>query len=162
MCATRRVYVKMIWAGPTRTCNGADMRDRDDEPAEAPAAVRVRTVYRERWRRVLILSGEVDATLTYNGMGNGERVYLNGRLWAETSIWTWKTVYPFAEFDLPGRDDDIPARIDVAASFLPWKFGITRFRLTVDGIVLYDEKRGDVWFRDGRGRVTDEPYEEDL
>jgi hypothetical protein len=124
---------------------------------------RVRVVYRERWRRTLVLTGDMDATVTYSGMGSGERVFLNGRLWAQTSIWSWQIVYPFVEFDLPARDRDVPARIDVRASLLPWRFGITRFGFSIAGCVLYDEEgRRDVWFRDDSGFVTDEPYEEDV
>ena len=131
------------------------------EARRSAVNVQVRVVYRERWQRTLVLTGDVDATLMYCGMGSGERVFLDGRLWACSSIWSWQIVYPFIEFGLPGRAGDVPARIDVAASFLPWRFGITRFRLTVDGSVLYDEVGRDAWFRDDCGVVTDEPYEED-
>lgn len=138
------------------------MRDFDDQWGGKDVGVRVRTVHRARWERTLILSGEVDVVLTYTGMGHGERVLVDGKLWATTSVWSWAIVYPYVEFDLPGRRDDIPARIDVTASILwPWKFGITRFRLTVDGSVLYDEIGADVWFRNDSGVVTNEPYEED-
>ena len=123
--------------------------------------VRVRTVHRERWRRTLILSGEVEGVLSYEGMGSGERVYFDGRLWATTSLWSCRTVYPFVEFDLPGERDEIPSRIDVAASLLPWKLGITRFKLSVDGTLLYEEEGSDYSFLDRSGRVSDEPYEED-
>ena len=48
-----------------------------DVPGRRPDAdVRVRIVYREWWRRILVLSGTIDATVTYNGMGNGETVFL--------------------------------------------------------------------------------------
>ena len=137
------------------------MRDRGEERAGRAADVQVRVVYRLRWERTLVLTGEVDGILRYEGLGNGERVYLDGKLWAQSSVWSWKTVYPYVEFDLPGRRDDLPARIDVAASLWPWKLGISRFRLTVDGTVLYDEAGSDVWFRGDSGRVSDEPYAED-
>jgi hypothetical protein len=123
--------------------------------------VQVRVVYRERWRRTLVLTGDVDATITYCGMGSGERVFLDGRLRAQTSIWCLQIVYPFVEFDLPARDRDVPARIDVKASFLPWRFGITRFQFSIAGAVFYDEDARAAWFRDDSGFVTDEPYEED-
>ena len=105
------------------------------EARRSAVNVQVRVVYRERWQRTLVLTGDVDATLMYCGMGSGERVFLDGRLWACSSIWSWQIVYPFIEFDLPGRAGDVPARIDVAASFLPWRFGITRFRLTVAALM---------------------------
>jgi hypothetical protein len=132
------------------------------EPGTPTVDARVRVVYRERWRRTLVLSGDVDATVTYCGMGSGERVFLNGRLWAQTSIWSMQIVYPFVEFDLPAYDRDVPARIDVKASFLPWRFGITQFQFSIAGSVYYDEKGRDVWFRDDSGFVTDETYEEDV
>jgi hypothetical protein len=139
------------------------MGDHDDRWAGGSVAVQVRTVYRSRWTRTLMLTGDVEAVLRYDGMGNGERVFLDDKLWARTPFWAWtlQIVYPFVEFDLPGRRDDLPARLDVAASLWPWKLGIRRFRLTVDGTVLYDEVGSDVWFRDESGQVTDEPYEED-
>ena len=136
------------------------MRDRYE--ARRPRTdIRVRTVHRERWRRTLVLTGEVEGVLAYEGMGNGERVYFDGRLWATTSVWSWRIVYPCVEFDLPGERDEIPARIDVSASMLPWKLGITRFKLSVDGTLLYEEEGSDVWFLDRSGVVSEEPYEED-
>lgn len=123
--------------------------------------IQVRLVYRERWRRILVLSGESEATLVYSSMGSGEQVYLNGKFWAQSSIWSWQVVYPFIEFQLPTADDDVPARIDVTASFMPWKFGINRFRFSVGGQILYDENRGEYWFHNDCGRVTDEPFEPD-
>jgi hypothetical protein len=124
--------------------------------------VRVRMVFRERWRRILILEGKVEATLIYEGMGSGERVYLDGRLWAQTSIWSWRIVYPWVEFQLPTLDgDELRARIDVSASFAPWRFGITDFRFAVGGQTLFEEHRREYWFLDDSGRVSDEPYEPD-
>jgi hypothetical protein len=125
--------------------------------------VQVRLVFRERWRRILILGGEVELTLIYEGSGCGERVYLDGKLWARTSIWSWKIVYPWVEFPLPTTTgDDLPARMDVSASFAPWRFGITDFRFSIAGEELYEERGNEYWFRDDSGRVTNEPYEPDV
>jgi hypothetical protein len=124
--------------------------------------VQVRLVHIERWRRILILDGEVDATLIYDSRGNGERVFLNGELWARTSIWSWQIVYPWVEFPLPTTsDDNLWARIDVSASFWPWQFGITDFRFSVAGVMLYDARDREYWFHDDSGHVTWEPYEPD-
>jgi hypothetical protein len=126
--------------------------------------VQVRLVYRERWRRILVLAGDVDSTLIYCGMGAGERVYCDGRLWARTPTWSWsmKIVYPWVEFLLPtSNGDDLHAKIDVSASFAPWRFGITDFRFSIAGEMLYDERDREYWFRDDSGRVTNEPYEPD-
>jgi hypothetical protein len=124
---------------------------------------RVRTVYRERWSRILILSGEVEGVVRYEGMGHGERVYLDGVLCDRSSFWQWspKVVAPRIEFTLPRGRGEVPALIEVAASFLPWRFGVYRFRLSVDEEKLYDEDSGDVWFAGGDGFVTDEPFEPD-
>jgi hypothetical protein len=132
-----------------------------DEPNDVtvPFDIQVRLVYRERWRRILVLSGECEATVIYDSRGSGERVYLDGKFWARSSIWSWQIVYPFIEFQLPTAQDDLLARIDVLASLLPWKFGINRFRFSIAGHVLYDENRGEYWFRDDCGRVTNEPFE---
>lgn len=129
--------------------------------SDPPAVVRVRVVHRSRWTRTLVLTGEVEANVAYKGIGSGERVYLDGKLWAETSVWCWQNVYPFVEFPLPGRNGDVPARIDVAGSFLPWKFGITRFRFSVAGETLYQEAGGECRFGGEPGFVTDEPFEAD-
>ena len=125
---------------------------------------RVRTVYREWWSRTLLLSGEVEGAVRYEGMGNGERVYVDGELRGRTSMWALKLkiVTPRVEFTIPGRQGDVPALIEVAASYLPWKFGICRFRLSVDDEVLYDEDAGDVWFAGGPGFVTNDAYEPDV
>jgi len=124
---------------------------------------RVRTVYREWWARTLIVSGEVEGAVRYEGMGHGERVYLDGSLCGRSSFWQWspKIVAPRIEFVLPTRRGDLPALIEVAASFLPWRFGIYRFRLSVDDELLYDEDTGDVWFAGEPGLICDEPYEPD-
>lgn len=121
----------------------------------------LRLIHRERWRRILVLTGEIEATLIYDSRGSGEQVYLDDKLWARSSIWSWHIVYPFIEFQLPTGQDDLRARIDVAASFLPWKFGITSFRFSVAGQMLYDENRCEYRFRDDCGRVTDEAFESD-
>jgi hypothetical protein len=131
----------------------------NDDPAHFDILVRL--VYRERCRRILILSGETDATLIYDPRGSGERVYLDGKLWAKASMWSWQIVYPFIEFQLPTGEDHLLARIDVVASLLPWKFGINHFRFSIANRMLYDENRGDCRFWQDCGRVTDEPFEPD-
>jgi hypothetical protein len=129
-----------------------------DEPPNFD--VQVRLVHREHWRRIPILTGEVDATLIYNAMEHGERVYLDGRCIAQSSVWSWRTVYPWIEFRLPtDKDDTLAARIDVAATLIPWRMRITYFRLSIEGKMLYDELDGEYWFHDDSGRVTNEPYE---
>jgi hypothetical protein len=134
-----------------------------DEPTDGtvPFDVQLRLVYLERWRRILVLSGESEATLIYDSRGSGERVFLNGKVCARSSIWSWQIVYPFIEFHLPTSQDDLLARIDVTASLFPWKFGINHFRFSIAGLMLYDENRGEYWFRDDCGRVTKEPFEPD-
>jgi hypothetical protein len=123
----------------------------------------VRIVYRERWSRTLILSGEVEGVLRYEGMGYGERVYWNDAFRARSSFWSWPPaiVAPRIEFSLPSKDGDLPALIDVAGTFAPWLFRIMRFRLSVDEEILYDEEGRDTWFAGSEGLVTDEPYEPD-
>src|SRR5207249_9517325 len=113
--------------------------------------------------RTLVLSGEVEGVLRYIGSGYGEQVYWNGVFRARSSFWSWPPaiVAPRVEFSLPGKDGPLPALIEVAGTFIPWRFGITRFRLSVDDEVLYDEERGDTWFAGGPGLLTDEPYEPD-
>lgn len=124
--------------------------------------VQVRTVYRESWRRILVLQGDIEGTLIYNAMGSGERVVWNGREWAKSSIWSWQIVYPFIEFELPVGDGDAPARIDVFASFFPpWRMGIKTFRLSIDYEILFDERYGEYHFGGDWGVVTNEPYEDD-
>jgi hypothetical protein len=124
--------------------------------------VQVRTVYRERWRRILVLSGDVEGVLIYNAMGHGERVYWNGRQWAKSSTWSWQIVYPFMEFELPAGELDAPVRIDVGASFFPpWKMGIKTFRFTIEYEMLYDERYDEYHFGRDWGIVTNEPYEDD-
>jgi hypothetical protein len=46
--------------------------------------------------------------------------------------------------------------IDVGASLFPWKLGITRFRLTVAGRVLYEEAGGAVRIPGEPPRLTDD------
>jgi hypothetical protein len=131
-------------------------------PADEPQ-VRVRTVFRERWRRVLMLTGDVDASVTYDSMGWGERVFVDGEVRARTSGWAMPLVYPWVEFTLPGRGINVPARIDVAAVIRPWTLWtvrITHFRLTVARTVVYDEGPDGVrWPPDAQ--VIDGPVEWD-
>jgi hypothetical protein len=124
---------------------------------------RVRIVYRERWSRTLLLTRGIEGVVRYEGMGYGERVYLDGVLRTRSPNWTWtmNVVAPRVIFTLPGNGGDLPALIEVAASFLPWRFAICRFRLSVNDTVLYDEDTGDVWFGSEPGVVMDEPYEPD-
>jgi hypothetical protein len=92
-------------------------------------------------------------------MGYGERVYWNDSFRARSSFWSWPPaiVAPRVEFSLPSKDGDLPALIEVAGTFASWLFRITRFRLSVDDEILYDEKGRDIWFAGGEGIVTDEP-----
>jgi len=124
---------------------------------------RVRAVYREWWTRTLVLSGDVEATIRYDGRGYGEAVYVDGVLRGHSSPWAWtmRLVSPQVKFTLPGKDGAIPALVEAAATFLPWRFGIYRFRLTVDDEMLYEEDTRDTWFAGGPGWVSDEPYEPD-
>jgi hypothetical protein len=124
---------------------------------------RVRAVYREWWARTLVLSGEVEGTVRYDGRGFGEAVYMDGVLRGHSFplLWTMKIVAPQVTFTLPGKDRVVQALVEVSATLLPWRFGIYRFRLTVDNEMLYDEDTGDTWFAGGPGWVTDEPYEPD-
>jgi hypothetical protein len=124
---------------------------------------RVRAVYREWWTRTLVLSGEVEGVIRYDGRGFGEAVYVDGVLRGHSYplLWTMKIVAPQLKFALPGKDGHVQALVEVGATLLPWRFGIYRFRLTVDGERLYDEDDGDTWFAGEPGLVTDEPYEAD-
>jgi hypothetical protein len=124
---------------------------------------RVRAVYREWWTRTLVLSGDVEAAIRYDGRGFGEAVYVDGVLRGHSYplLWTMKIVAPQVKFTLPGKDRVVQALVEVGATLLPWRFGIYRFRLTVDDEMLYDEDTGDIWFAGGPGWVTDEPYEPD-
>jgi len=141
----------------------AAQRDDRCTAARPRINVRVRAVYREWWTRTLVLSGDVEVTIRYDGRGYGEAVYVEGVLRGHSSpwLWTFKLVSPQVKFTLPSTDGDVPALVEVGASFLPWRFGVYRFRLTVDGVMLYDEDEGDTWFAGEPGWVTDEPFEPD-
>src|SRR5262245_13557435 len=139
--------------------------ERDERWSARPPRInaRVRAVHREWWTRTLVLSGEVEGAISYNGLGYGEAVHVNGVLRGHSSPWAWtmKIVSPQVRFSLPHTDGDIPALVEVTASYMPWRFGIYRFRLTVDGDMLYDEDAGDIWFAGEPGWVTDEPFDPD-
>jgi hypothetical protein len=113
--------------------------DSADSPGDlyAEPQVRVQKVFRERWRRVLFLTGEVESSVTYDSMSWGERVFLNGEVRARISAWDLRP--PRIEFTIPGRVGDLSARIDAEVSLNPWRLGITCLRLTIGRRVIYDE-----------------------
>src|SRR5262245_21402738 len=138
------------------------------KPADSPGArclcggthVRVLKAFRERWRRILLLTGDVETSLTYDAMHWGERVYLNGEVRARTSVWGFRNVFPRIEFTIPAPGADVSARIDVAASLNLRQMGITHFRLTVGRWAVYDEGPDGVrWPTDSE--VIDGPVEWD-
>ena len=120
-------------------------------------------VHRDGWNRTLVLSGEVEGVLRYVGTGFGERVYWDWKFRARSPFWCWPPAFlaPRLEFTLPGKNGERPELIEVAATIIPWRHGIWRFRLTVDNEMLYDEACGEAWFAGGEGHITDEPYEPD-
>src|SRR5437867_4149220 len=81
----------------------------------------VRVVHREYWTRILIIAGEVEGVLRYEGAGYGERVYWDGILRGRSSFWSWPPaiVAPRVEFTLPDKNGERPALIEVAATFAP-------------------------------------------
>ena len=105
--------------------------------------------------RELQLSGDADAILRYEAFGNGERVFVDNELVAQTSMWTIRgrilnSVTDSCEFMLPIGGNSYPSQIDVYASML--MLGrISRFVLTVCGRIVYDEQMKK------RGAPCDEP-----
>jgi hypothetical protein len=100
--------------------------------------VRVASVSRGWWRCRIALIGSIDADIEYDPRGNGERVYVNGRLVATTSGWGWNVVTPHIDFFLETFKYSVPASIDVKASF--WRLlRTTAFRLTVAGQTVYED-----------------------
>jgi hypothetical protein len=112
----------------------------DAEPADAP--VKLHSVYRDADRRILVVTGPVEAEIVYDTNGWGESVYLNGEKVAQTSgmAWTWQpvSVAPRVEFELRGGAAAFRARIEVTVYYQFWK-GIKDFRLIVAGRAVYEE-----------------------
>ena len=101
--------------------------------------LQVVSVIRGWWRRKIALTGTIEAEIEYDPRGQGERVYVNGRLVATTSVWVWENVAPHIDFFLDATDYRVPASIDVKAIFLQF-LRTAEFRLTVADRVLYVDK----------------------
>jgi hypothetical protein len=93
--------------------------------------------------RILVVLGSVEAEITYDASGLGERVLVNGELAAQTSgfSWSWKfvTVTPRVKFRLSSRGLWLPAQVEVSVHWAFWK-GIKDFRLVVADRVVYEER----------------------
>lgn len=115
------------------------------EAERADAPVKLHSVYRDVDRRILVVTGPVEAEIVYDTNGWGESVYLNGAKVAQTSgmAWTWQliSVAPRVEFELRGEAAAFPAHIEAAVYNQFWK-GIKDFRLIVAGRAVYEEKDG--------------------
>jgi hypothetical protein len=110
---------------------------------EQEIVLRLHSVYRTTTERILVVLGSVDAEITYDVSGWGERVLVNGELAAQTSgfTWSWKvvTVAPRVKFGLSSRGLWLPAKVEVSVYWAFWK-GIKDFRLVVADRVLYEER----------------------
>lgn len=90
--------------------------------------------------RTIVLEGLVDAEVRYDGMGFGERVYVNGRLAAKTRFFTHylDNVTPHVDFSIDSPDGRVDAALDVRASLFDL-LRITKFVLSISGCVVYAE-----------------------
>lgn len=91
--------------------------------------------------RLIRLTGSVNAEIRYDGMGKGERVFVNDELVARTPLFStnvFNCVTPRIDFHLRWFGYLLPATIDVYASAFRF-LKITRFKLTVQDRVLYQE-----------------------
>jgi hypothetical protein len=131
------------------------MRSQDDQRSlsgrsspvgegEQEIVLRLHSVYRTTWERILVVLGSVEAEITYDSSGWGERVLVNGELAAQTSgfgVWSWKpvTVAPRVKFRLSSGGLWLPAQVEVSVHWAFWK-GIKDFRLVVADRIVYEER----------------------
>jgi hypothetical protein len=99
--------------------------------------VRVASFDRGWWKRRLSLTGNIEASIEYDPIGAGERVFVNGSLVAQTSGMGWSFVQPHIDFHLEALGFAVPASIDVKASI--FFFRTYAFRLAVAGKTVYEE-----------------------
>ena len=101
--------------------------------------MRVVSVRRGWWTRRISLAGSINAEIKYDPAGQGERVFVNGKLVVTTRYWHLSgNVAPHIDFHLETEEYAVPASIDVAASILRL-LQLSRFELTVAGKTVYKE-----------------------
>jgi len=104
------------------------------DPTES---IQVKVEHRSWLRRVIRLSGAVDAVIDYNGRGMGfECVLVNGAVAAREVSEDGFHLAPLFQFCVPGGAEWVPAILEVNASF-----GLNGFRLRVGKRVVYSEGR---------------------
>jgi hypothetical protein len=103
--------------------------------------LRLHSVYRTTWERILVVLGSVEAEINYDAAGLGERVLVNGELAAQTSGFspTWRLVAPRVKFRLSSGGLWLPAQVEVSVQWAFWK-GIKDFRLVVADRLVYEER----------------------
>lgn len=109
------------------------------EQEAAVSEIKAELIRKERVRRILRLSGGLEATVEYDGRPTAmELVRVNGQVAAQTpnlSIsLTW--LVPHFEFHLPSADGDVECRVDIAEKRW-WLGDMQGFRLTVADTVVY-------------------------
>ena len=100
-------------------------------------------VQRSRFRRVVVIDGDVKASVRYEAAGLGERLYVNDVLDASTAFFNLKG-HPFnmvrgdISFRLRFGSCYIPASINVYCSLFQL-LKLTEFRVSVCERVVYDD-----------------------
>lgn len=91
--------------------------------------------------RRVIVAGDIEADLFYNGWEAGETVTINGRQRVRGSAWEFlRIVNPRIDFTVEGPEWWVPASVHVQARLGLWPFfRIARFSLVVAGWVLHQE-----------------------
>ncbi|MBM4074328.1 MAG: hypothetical protein FJ267_01630 [Planctomycetes bacterium] len=91
--------------------------------------------------RIIDLKGSINAEIRYEGLGFGERVYVDGALVARTPYFGFQffILTPHIDFLISDGMYDVPASIDVYGPPLSFWGHISRFSLTVGNVVVYRE-----------------------
>ena len=105
----------------------------------------VQRVIRTWTAREVLLAGNTPAVLRYESSGAGERVFVNDRLAATTSVFNrpermLNAVMDKLDFMLPYRDFVVPAQINVYVSLFQL-LRITEFSLVVCEKLVHDDAR---------------------
>ena len=111
-------------------------------PAEHWPLLRIQVGDAQRYamRRTVVLTGDIDAEIRYDGWVPNELVLVNGcrRFSGGTTI--FGIVSPFILFELETPSFRVPARVDVAATFSLRTFlRLWRFSLSVAGHAVYSD-----------------------